>query len=637
MAGSSHAKYRLFYTQDGTLTLTGTSIPETRGVAALALLRYLPSLQTIHFADKSSDILEYDEATGKGLNNVYILTTNEENICLHDLVQTIVEEETVPWDSLQQRQGQKADSSSDRFFNTCVLVVGCTLMSAKDKQNLIVCDLNSLNGPDTNPVSNLSFYEALYMRPMLDSKQVGGTPLYGDPKFILPGYMLLLTDVCFSMKVPQFPKLMIRPQSRVWNLLEDLPHDWSLVKHREATRLFTQLKLARMHCNIDSYTSILGREIYNHCFRSMRLKPLVSDFLSRTGEIYKKTAAVISAEVVEPKDGRIQLKIDSKHGNVPVIISEVYRNENYLKEITEEITQLARRKTCVLILLSSSFQQDFISVTNAPNKVLFYIRDPFEDLFPVGLEEPSHDNTSNADLSEPPVKRVNDNKPQSTAEIHSSTSSAARPLIKGPPLATLLPPYAIASRDICYSVTPDPLASASALPQDFGEVMNCEIKFSNLTLLWKHIQGSVYPYHRYTKPKDSRHLVYSSSPAARILSATTLLIDIIIDNDTGPEKTSAIVSHALLHELFLQIIPSPVGRETFELSDPETGDDLRDELPCLWPNCVLCTIYELKIPRAKLLILHTKLPLPPDDIPSNAQHSIKYLLDLDMPVVSSIK
>lgn len=636
MTSTSSAKYRLFYTQDGILTLTGSAVPETRGIVALALLRYLSRIQSIHFAEKSLDILEYKEDTCESLRSIYVLTTDEESICLRDLVQTIIAEEVTPWDSLRQRQEQKAGSAIGQLFNTCVLVVGCTLMSIKEKQNLIVCDLNSLNKSDVDPVSNLNFYEALCMRPLVDNKQTGGVSVHGAPKLILPGYILLLMDVCFSMKVPQFPKLMIRPQSQIWNLLEDLPLDcWSLDKHREASRLFEQLRYARMHCKIDNYTSILGKEIYTCCLRSMHLKPLTPELLPATKEIYKKTASVTGAKIVEPRDGRIQLKVNPRHGHIPVIISDVYCNEQYIKEITAKITQLAQQKACVLILLNSNFQGDFISVTNAPNKALLYIRDPFEDLFPISSEESSHDNTSDNDFNEPPFKRIEDNQLQSTAICH-TTNHEARPLVEGPPLAALLPPYAITSRNVCYSVTPGPVMPVS--PQDISDIIECEIKFSNLRLLWEHIQGNVYPYHCYAKSKDSRHLVYTSSPTARILSDTTLLIDItIIDNTIGQENAFVIVPHALFHELFLQITSSTMGQDIFELTDPETGANLRDELPCLWPKFVLCTIYELKIPQAKLLILHTKLPLPPDNVPPSEKHGVKYLLNLNFLAALNIK
>ncbi|EFO63916.1 Hypothetical protein GLP15_4945 [Giardia lamblia P15] len=621
------SKVRLFYTQEGVLTLTGPSIPETRGIAALVLLRYLPTLQSIHFTKQSRDILECNETTGDGLDDVYLLTSTEESLRFQDLVQVTLAEEVTPWDSLQQRQKQKANSRYDCLFSVCVLVTGSTLLSTKDKQNLVISDLNLPGNSDVTPTAKYSFYEALYMYPAMGSKQSGGTSSRGVPKLILPGYMLLLSDVSFSMKVPQFPKLMIRPQSQVWNLKEDLPHDWSLSKHREATRLFTQVRLVRACYSTEGQTTILGQEIYNDCFRNMHLKPLASELLARVGEIYKKTVVPIDAEIADFKGGAIQLHTSSNHGSVPVIISEIYRDESYLKEVTIKLAQLAQQHACVLVLLNSTFQQDFIAVTNAPNKFLLYIRDPFEDLFITALECPC-DNAPNTNLPEPLPKRVDENKPLSTIEVHGTTGCKDNPLIKGPPLTALLPPYAITSRDICYSLTPDPLTSMSL--QDIGEVLDCTIEFLNVMLLWQHVKGDVYPYHRYTRPKESRHLIYSSSSSARILGTTTLLVKVMILNEsTGPENVHIAISHALLHELFLHLVPSSVSRDIFELSDPETGADIRDELPCLWPRCVLCTIHKLNISRAKLLILRTEVPLPSDDIPLSPQPGLRYLLDLD--------
>lgn len=632
MISDGYSKVRLFYTQEGVLTLTGPFIPETRGVAALALLRYLPTLQGVHFTERSRDVLECNEATGEGLDDVYILTSDEESLCLQDLVQATLAEEVTPWDSLQHRQRQKVSSRYDCAFSVCVLVVGSTLLSTKDKQNLVISDLNLPGKSDVTPTAKLSFYEALYMYPTLDSKHSGDTSSRGVPKLILPGYMLLLSDVFFSMKVPQFPKLMIRPQSQVWNLREDLPRDWSLSKHREATRLFNQLGFVRACHGSAGQTTILGQEIYNGCFRTMHLKPLTSELLARAGEIYKKTVVPIDAEIVDSKSGAIQLHTGTDHGSVPVVISEVYHGDSYLREVTVEIAQLARRNACVLVLLNSTFQQDFIAVTNAPNKFLLYIRDPFEELFATASECP-HDNTLNTDVPEPLPKRVDESKPLSTIKVHSTTDCKDNPLIEGPPLAALLPPYAITSRDICYSVTPDPLASAYL--QDIGEVTDCTIEFLNITLLWQHTKGHVYPHHRYTRLKESQHLIYSSSSSTRILSTTTLLVEVtMLSDSTGPEKAYVAIPHALFHELFLQLVPSSVSRDTFELSDPETGADMRDELPCLWPLCVLCIIHRLSVPRAKLLILRTKFPLPPDEVPTSAQPGLRYLLDLD---ASSIK
>lgn len=93
-----------------------------------------------------------------------------------------------------------------------------------------------------------------------------------------------------------------------------------------------------------------------------------------------------------------------------MVISEVYHGDSYLREVTVEIAQLARRNACVLVLLNSTFQQDFIAVTNAPNKFLLYIRDPFEELFATASECP-HDNTLNTDVPEPLPKRVDESKP----------------------------------------------------------------------------------------------------------------------------------------------------------------------------------------------------------------------------------
>lgn len=627
MIDDAPSRFRLFYTHDGVLTLIGPSIPETRGVAALALLRYLPILQTIHFAQESRSVLEYNEATDGSLDDVYVLTTREENLCLQDLVQTIMAEEATSWNSLQQQQKRKVGSRADYLFNACVLVVGSTFMSTREKQNLVVSDLNSSNKSGTDPAANFSFYEALYMCPVSDSKQAGDTSLRA-PKLILPGCVLLIGDVHFSMKVPQFPKLMIKPQSQVWNLQEDLPHDWSLTKHREATRLFSQLKHARMRHNTRDQLNLLGSAVYSCCFQSMHLKPLSSELLSRAGEIYKKTVVLIDAEIADPNSGVIRLQTGPDHGNVSVIVSEVYRGDHYLADITTEIARLAQQRACVLVLLSSNFQQDFIAVANAPNKFLLYIRDPFESMFTTSLEC-SHDDMLSTDSHEPPLKCIDENKPTSTLE---TAGHEAQNLVEGPPLTALLPPYAITSRGICYSVTPDPLISIPF--PDISEELDCGIEFSNLILLWHHIQGCVYPYHHYTKLEESQRLVYSSSSSARILSTTTLLIDAMVFNDSaGQEKAHIVVPHSLFHELFLQIIPSSVNRGTFELTDPETGTDLRDELPCLWPQYVLCTIHKLKVSHAKSLVLRTKIPLPPYEIPLCERSGLRYLLDLDISTV----
>lgn len=116
-----------------------------------------PHLAGVHFTERSRDILECNEATGEGLDDVYILTSDEESLRLQDLVQATLAEEVTPWDSLQHRQRQKASSRYDCAFSVCVLVVGSTLLSTRDKQNLVISDLNLPGKSDVTPRLSSAF------------------------------------------------------------------------------------------------------------------------------------------------------------------------------------------------------------------------------------------------------------------------------------------------------------------------------------------------------------------------------------------------------------------------------------------------------------------------------------------------